>query len=111
MRSSEERVKELHRRMDAMKRAKACRRYVLTCAAAIAACLSVTVLLALGVSRLPVQAQSGAVAGMTASVFAGSPALSYIVVALVALILGAMVTVFCFRLRRHMEEKRDDRTD
>ncbi len=37
--------------------------------------------------------------------------LGYVVVALVALCLGVLVTLFCFRLKRHMEEegKRDDR--
>ena len=111
MRTSEERVLELHRRMDEMKRQKARRRYVQTCAGAFAACLAITVLLALGVSGLPERAQNAASGSMTASVFAGSPALSYIVVALAGLILGVMVTVFCFRLRNRMEDRRDDRTD
>ena len=113
MRTSEERVKALHRRMDAMKRQQARRRYAVTCASAIAACLAVTILLALGVSLVPVQVRGIAVGGATGSVFAGSPALGCIVVALASLVLGALVTVFCFRLRRHMDEKekRDDRTD
>lgn len=110
MGTSEERVAELHRRMEAMKQAKARRKFRLACAAAYAACLAVTVLAAVGVSRLPVH--SGAAPdGMTGSVFAGNEALGYIVVGLLALILGAMVTVFCFRLRRRMENKRNDRTD
>lgn len=38
-------------------------------------------------------------------------ALGYVAVALVALCLGVVVTLFCFRLKRHMEKegKRDDR--
>ena len=110
MRTSEERVAELHRRMAAMKQAKARRKYRLICAAAYAACLTVTVLAAMGVSRLPVQA-GAATNGITGSVFAGNDALGYIVVGLLALILGAMVTVFCFRLRRRMVNKNDDRTN
>jgi len=37
---------------------------------------------------------------MNASIFSGSDALGYIVIAILAFLLGAAVTVFCFRLRR-----------
>ena len=38
-------------------------------------------------------------------------ALGYVLVAVVALCLGALVTAFCFRLKRQIDdkEKRDDR--
>ena len=100
MRTSEERIAELHRRMDALKQARALRKYRLTCAAACAAALIITVLTALGISRLPVQVNDPVSGGVTASVFAGNTALGYIVTALIALCLGVLVTVFCFRLKR-----------
>ncbi len=37
-----------------------------------------------------------------------SEPLGYILVTVVALCLGVLVTVFCFRLKRRMEDKRDD---
>ena len=111
MRTSEERAAGPHRRMDAMKRAKARRRYVLACTAAISACLAVTVLLSPAGSRLPARAQNAASGGMTASIFTGTPAPGYFVAAVLAFILGILVTVLCFRLRRHMEDRHDDRTD
>ena len=104
MRTSEERVAEMHRRMDGLKRAKALRRYRLTCAGAGAAALIVTVLLALGVSRLPIQVNDPVSGAVTASAFAGNAALGYIVVALMALCLGVFVTVFCFRLKRRTKD-------
>ena len=104
MRTSEERVAELHRRMDALKQAKALRRYRLTCAAACAAALIVAVLTALGVSRLPIQASETVSGSVTASIFAGHESVGYVVVALVALCLGVLVTVFCFRMKRRMGE-------
>ena len=109
MRTSEERVAELHRRMEGMRQAKARRRYRLTCAAACAGGLIVAALSAVGVSRLPVQTNA-AFGGAAGSIFACHEALGYIVVSLLAFVLGAMVTVFCVRLRRHMEKKgkRDD---
>ena len=102
MRTSEERIAELHHRMDALKRAKALRRYRLTCAAACTAALFITVLMAWSVSRLPVQASDAASGSAAASVFSGHPALGYVVAALAALCLGVLVTIFCFRLKRRM---------
>ena len=110
MRTSEERVAELHRRMGALKQAKAMRRYRLTCAAACAAALILTVLAALDVSRLPVWPDGAASGSVSASIFAGNTALGYVAVALAALCLGALVTVFCFRMKQRMNrtEKHDD---
>ena len=111
MRTSEERVAELHRRMDALRHARAIRRYRLTCAAAYAACLAITVLLALGISRLPAQPNATAPGGMMGSMFTQNGTLGYIVVAVLALCLGALVTALCYRMKRRMEdgEKRNDR--
>ncbi len=110
MRTSEERVKELHRRVDALKQARALRKYRLTCAASYSAALIVTVLTAVGVSRLPIQVKAPVSGSVTASIFVGNTALGYIVTALIALCLGVLVTVFCFRMKRRMSgmEKRDD---
>ena len=110
MRTSEERVRELHRRMDARNRGKALRRYRLVSAAALAACLVLAVGLAVVIAGLAVQAPSAGPAGIAASIFAGHTVLGYIVTALLAFCLGAFVTVFCFRMRRHREEEDDDRS-
>ena len=100
MRTSEERIEELHRRMNTVKQAKAARKYRLICAAACAAALVLSVLAALGVSRLPVRVISPVSGGVSASVFAGHTALGYIVTALIGLCLGVLATVVCFRLKR-----------
>ena len=110
MRTSEERIKELHRRMNALKQANAVRRYRLTCAAACTAALFLTVLTALCVSRLPVQSNHTVSGSAAASTFAENETLGYVAVAIVALCLGMLVTVFCFRMKRRMikTEKPDD---
>ena len=105
MRTSEERVAEMHRRMDEMKRAKARRRHLLNGAAACAVCLAAAVPLALGMSRIPLRAREMPVGEAAASIFAGDSASGIIVTALTAFVLGVLVTVFCFRLRGHMEER------
>ena len=110
MRTSEERVSELHRRMDLRRRAKARRRYRLACASAVAACLAAVLLVAVAVSRVPVQAPAAVSGGIAASLLADHAALGVVLVALVAFCLGVTVTLLCVRLRRNMEkeEKRDD---
>ena len=105
MRTSEERVAELHKRMERMRRTKSQHRYRAVCIALCAACMIVTVGFSILISQAPLQSPTQAGSGATASIFAENPVLGYIVVALVALLLGISVTVFCFRLKQHMAEK------
>ena len=111
MRTSEERVQELHHRMRNMEKARNRRRYQMVCAAACTASLVITVLMALAISQIPVYTTDAVAGGMTASIFTDHASLGYVLVAIVALCLGVLVTVFCFRLKRHMDdkEKSDDR--
>ena len=110
MRTSEERVAELHRRMAERRQEKARRRDAAVSAAAFCACLAVAVLLAVVIARVPVMAPDAAAAAATASIFADNRTLGCVVVALLAFCLGVLVTVFCFRVKRHREEQSDDRT-
>ena len=111
MRTSEERIAEMHYRMGLLKEARIRRNYWMTCTAAFAVCLTVTIMLALGISRFPIQVKNDAYVNTTASIFANQAMVGYVVVALLALCLGVLVTVFCFRLRQRIEEeeKHDDR--
>ena len=109
MRTSEERVAELHRRMAELRKKRQRRKYLLSCAGAVAACLELAVVTALVIANTPLQPPAAGTAGYTASIFAGYEHLGAIVVAILAFCLGAMVTVFCYRLRRHMEDEHDDR--
>ena len=111
MRTSEERVQELHRRMEAMEKAKSRRRYQVVCAAACMACLAITIAMALVVASLPIQSPGTTTGGAAASIFADHASLGYVVVALLAFCLGALVTVFCFRMKKHLKENQDDRVD
>ena len=111
MRTSDERVEALHRRMDRRKAEKRHRNYALQCTAACAVCLVITVVMALVIAHAPVRIPDAGADGVSASMFAGHALLGYVVVALLAFCLGAVVTVFCFRLRKHMEGKDDDRHD
>ncbi len=112
MRTSEERVRELHRRMEAMEKAKSRRRVQLMCAAACTACLAITVAMALVIASLPIRLPGEITGSAAAGIFADHASLGYVVVALLAFCLGALVTVFCFRMKKHRKEDRDnDRSD
>ncbi len=110
MRTSEDRVAELHRRMHQRARAKKARRYLRTAALSAAACLAVVVLFAYEISRTAVHGQAAMNSGAAASIFAEHAALGYVVVAIVAFCLGALVAVLCYRMKKRMhdEETPDD---
>ena len=82
-------------------------------AAGFVACLALGLGQARGVLRAPAQANSvvanSAAASAAAGIFAPGSAPGYIAVALMALALGVLVTLLCYRLRRRMGDKRDDR--
>lgn len=111
MRTSEERVQELHRRMNAMEKAKSRRRVRLMCTAVCTASLAVTIAMALIVASLPIQSTGMITGSATASIFADHVSLGYVVIALLAFCLGVLVTVFCFRMKNHRKENQDDRVN
>ena len=111
MRTSEERVRELHLRMDRMTRKESHRRYLLRCGAVCAACLAAAILLALFISRLPIQSGGADTEYYTASIFADHGALGYVVTVFLAFCLGALVTVFCYRLKQRSEEENRETKD
>ena len=102
MRSHEERVAEAKRRIAKMEREKQRRRNTVTMVSAVAACL----VLLIGASGIAASIQTGDYAGFetAASIFHGGAALGYIVIGLLAFLLGVCVTVLCFRLRQMSRE-------
>ena len=110
MRSHEERVAETKRRIAKMEREKRLRRNTITVASAVAACLALIVGVSFVMPDIVVKIQTGGYAGFetAASIFHGGAALGYIVIGLLAFLLGVCVTVLCFRLR---QMNRDDTKD
>ena len=102
MRSHEERVVETKRRIAAMERKKRLRRNTVTMASAVAACLALLVGVCLAMPGIAASIQTGNYSGFetAASIFHGGAALGYIVIGLLAFLLGVCVTVLCFRLRQ-----------
>ena len=111
MRSHEERVVETKRRIAAMERKKRLRRNTVTMASTVAACLVLLVGVSLAMPGIAAKIQSGDYSCFetAASIFHGGAALGYIVIGLLAFLLGVCVTVLCFRLRQMSREDGQDK--
>ena len=106
MRSHEERVAETKRRIAKIEREKRLRRDKITMFSAAAACLALLIGASLAMPGIAAHIQTGDYSGFetTASIFHSGAALGYIVIGLLAFLLGVCVTVLCFRLRQMNRE-------
>ena len=111
MRSHEERVAETKRRIAKIEREKRLRRDKFTMISAAAACLVLLIGASLAMPGIAESIQTGDYSGFetAASIFHGGAALGYIVIGLLAFLLGVCVTVLCFRLRQMSREDEQDR--
>ena len=111
MRSLEERVVETKRRIAKMEREKRLRRDKITMISAAAACLALLIGASLAMPSIAASIQTGDYSGFetAASIFHGGAALGYIVIGLLAFLLGVCVTVLCFRLRQLSRENAQDK--
>ena len=102
MRSLEERVAETKRRIAKIEREKRRRRNTITMASAAAACLALLIGASFAMPGIAARIQINDYAGFetTASMYGGGAALGYIVIGLLAFLLGVCVTVLCFRIRQ-----------
>ena len=109
MRSHEERVAETKRRIAARQREKRLRCNTVTMASAVAACLALLIGASFAMPGIAANIQTGNYSGFeTAASMYGGAALGYIVIGLLAFLLGVCVTVLCFRLRQMSREDGQD---
>ena len=119
MRSNEERVAEVKRRIAEKERQKKLRRSRIAAVSAVAACLVLILVLSLFMPGIAGQLRPGGYSDyeMVASMFGENGALGYIIIGLLAFFLGVCVTILCFRIRllnreeQSMEDKKEDRED
>ena len=106
MRNPEERVAETKRRIAKIEREKRRRRNTITMASAVAACLALLVGASLAMPGIAANLQTGDYSGFetAASIFHSGAALGYIVIGLLAFLLGVCVTILCFRIRQMNRE-------
>ena len=111
MRSHEERIAETKRRIAARQREKRLRRNTITIASSVAACLALLIGVSLAMPGIASLIQTGDYSGFetAASIFHSGVALGYVVIGLLAFLLGVCVTVLCFRLRQMNREDGQDK--
>ena len=111
MRSHEERVAEAKRRIAKIEREKRLRRDKITMISAAAACLALLIGASFAMPGIAANSQTGNYSGFetAASMYGGGAALGYIVIGLLAFLLGVCVTVLCFRLHQMNREDNQDK--
>ena len=107
MRSNEERITEVKRRIAEKEYKKRLRREWAVAVCGVAACLAVIVGVSLSMPDIVSRIEMGTASNFetAATILGGSAALGYIVVGLLAFVLGVCVTVLCFRIGRLNEEE------
>ena len=108
MRTNDERLAALHKRAGEIDKENRKRRVRLIQFASCAACFLLVIGLALWMPVTEGTPLSGGTGSMSASIFSGSGYLGYIVIGIVAFLLGCAVTVFCFRLRKWQKDKENE---
>ena len=111
MRSHEERVAEAQRRIAKIEREKRLRRDKFTMISAAAACLALLIGASFAMPGIAANIQTGNYSGFetAASMYGGGAALGYIVIGLLAFLLGVCVSVLCFRLHQMNREDNQDK--
>ena len=109
MRTNEARIEAMHKRAAEIERTNRKRKTGMICVASFAVCLIFVIGLALKMPHIIGPSVDNTLQeGMSASVFSVNGAISYIFVSIIAFMLGAAVTVFCYRLRKLSEINRDE---
>ena len=118
MLKNEERIAEVKRRIGEKERQQRLRHRRIVSAFCIAACLAVIVGVSFVMPGIVGQIEPGASSGFetAATILGGGTALGYMVIGLLAFILGVCVTVLCFRIRQldkeeQTEEQKGDNGD
>lgn len=118
MLSHEERIAEVKRRIAEKEHQKRLRQARIAAVSGVVACLAVIVGVSLFMPGIVEQIELGISSGFetAATMFGGSATLGYIVIGLLAFVLGVCVTILCFRIRLlnkegQTEEQKGDNAD
>ena len=106
MRTNEERIAAMHKRAAELEKENRQRRVRIIQAVSAAACFAAVIVPAFFMPGFSQVLVSGSSQGsMSASIFSESSALGYIVIGILAFLLGAAVTIFCFLLKKWQKDK------
>ena len=110
MLKNEERIAEIKRRIAKKEQQQRMWRRRIVSAVCIAACFAVIVGVSFAMPGIVGQIEPGTSSGFetAATILGGSTALGYMVIGLLAFILGACVTILCFRIRQLNKEEQTE---
>ena len=107
MRTDDERIKAMHRRAKEIEKEDRARKVQVARILSAAGALAAVVALAFFMPRISGAGIPVEDVNLKASLFAESPVLGYIVIGLLAFLLGVSFTVFCYRLLKWQEQDED----
>ena len=110
MLKNEERIAEVKRRIEEKERRQRLRYRQIVSAFCIAACLAVIAGVSFVMPGIAGQIAPGTSSGFetAATILGGGTALGYMVIGLLAFILGVCVTILCFRIRQLNKEEQTE---
>ena len=112
MRSHEDRIREVRRRITELERRKRIQRSRIALAVSVAASLILIVVLSAAMPDIADRFEAGkyTVFQSAASMSYASDMTGYVIIGFLAFVLGVIVTILCFRLREYWrdEESQDD---
>ncbi|MDD4369680.1 MAG: DUF4179 domain-containing protein [Anaerostipes sp.] len=112
MRNNEERVAAVKRRSKDLEQKRKKNQGRMICLSAIASCLALIVGISLVMPDVAGDFSHDTIDNfaMTASVFQGSGAMSYIIIGLLAFALGVCVTILCYQINRSEYQEKAKKT-
>ncbi len=104
MLTGQERIEAMHRKAAEIETRQRMVRANVIGTLSAAASLVLIIALAVNMPLLMTGVSGGAGSEYSGSILADSPVLGFVVIGVIAFILGALVTVLCYRLRKYNEE-------
>ena len=103
MKTTDEQMNEIMRRSESLKAKKAMNDYIIGFSIAIAACLALIVLVGASIANISPETADNSLS-QYGSLVISAPYMGYVVIGLLAFILGVLVTLLCRRIREFKQK-------
>lgn len=103
MKTTDEQMNEIMRRSESLKAKKSMNDYIIGFSIAIAACLALIVLVGASIANISPETADNSVS-QYGSLVISAPYMGYVVIGLLAFILGVLVTLLCRRIREFKQK-------
>ena len=103
MKTTDEQMNEIMRRSESLKAKKSMNDYIIGFSIAIAACLALIVLVGASIANISPETADNSVS-QYGSLVISAPYMGYVVIGVLAFILGVLVTLLCRRIREFKQK-------